>query len=268
MSRLETTFQSNRTHHQAAFISYLMAGDPDFEGSLQMARACIEGGADVLEIGMPFSDPIADGRTIQLASQRALAGGTTVRTCLDLAAAVRKRSEIPIVLMGSYNPVMSFGPTVFLAACQQSGVDGTILPDLPPEEATEWCKLSAAHNVKTVFLLAPTSTASRRQAVFAATTGFVYVISVTGVTGARSALPPDLVGRLESIRQASPVPVVVGFGISEPSQASLLAAHADGLVVGSAIVSRIAEEVPLEARARTVVEYVRLMKMACSLKVR
>ena len=238
--RVAAAFAARRARGEAALVAYVMGGDPDLRASREVALACAEGGADILEIGVPFSDPIADGPTIQAAGERALAAGTTPARVIRLAAAVRRRTEIPIALMGYLNPVLAFGEARFLDGCARAGVDALILPDLPPEEAGEIGRLARERGVGTVFLLAPTSTEARRAAACAASTAFVYFVSVTGVTGARKTLPQDLSAQLAATRAVSPVPVVVGFGVSTPEQARALGRLADGVVVGSAIVSRAA----------------------------
>ena len=258
--RIARAFEACRARGEAALVTYVMGGDPDLVTSLEMARACVRGGADLLEIGVPFSDPIADGPTIQRAAERSLAAGTTVADCLALAAAVRERSEVPVALMGYVNPMLAYGEERFLRDCAKAGVDALIVPDLPPEEAGRFGALARAHGVALVFLLAPTSTPARRAAACAAARGFLYFVSVAGVTGARRALPEDLAPKLAAVRAESPVPVVIGFGISTPAQAKSLAPLADGLVVGSAIVNRIAEPGSRKARAARVEEYVRSLK--------
>ncbi len=258
--RIARAFEACRARGEAALVTYVMGGDPDLVTSLEMALACVRGGADLLEIGVPFSDPIADGPTIQRAAERSLAAGTTVADCLALAAAVRERSEVPVALMGYVNPMLAYGEERFLRDCAKAGVDALIVPDLPPEEAGRFGALARAHGVALVFLLAPTSTPARRAAACAAARGFLYFVSVAGVTGARRALPEDLAPKLAAVRAESPVPVVIGFGISTPAQAKSLAPLADGLVVGSAIVNRIAEPGSRKARAARVEEYVRSLK--------
>ena len=262
VDRIAAAFARRREEGKAALVTYVMGGDPDLAASRAMALACLEGGADLLEIGVPFSDPIADGPTIQAAGERALRRGTTLEDCLGLAASVRARSEAPIALMGYVNPVLSYGETRFLDACRKAGVDALILPDLPPEEAEGFGRLAAERGVRTVFLLAPTSTAARRAAACAAATGFLYFVSVTGVTGARRELPDELAAQLAAARQASSVPVVVGFGVSTPEQARRLAKLADGVVVGSAIVSRVAQGGTRRARAERVRRYVASLERA------
>jgi tryptophan synthase alpha chain len=260
--RIGSMFEAARARGEAVLVTYLMAGDPDLATAKAAALACAEGGADLIEIGMPFSDPIADGPTIQRAAERALAAGTRVADALALAAHVRARSDVRIALMGYVNPVLSYGLKRFFKDAAASGVDAVILPDVPPEEAVELGALAEEAGVKTVFLLAPTSTDERRRAAAAAATGFVYFVSVTGVTGARKDLPKDLTEQVARVRAASAVPVVVGFGVSGPEQAQPLARAADGVVVGSAIVSRIAEPGSRSARAERVKRFVRSLKRA------
>jgi tryptophan synthase alpha chain len=260
--RLQRTFEGCRKEGRSALITYVMGGDPDARTSLAMARACLQGGADILEIGFPFSDPIADGPVIQRAAERALASGTTLDACLELAADVRRQSEAPMVLMGYLNPVLAYGPARFARACVKAGVDGVIVPDLPPDEATEWLALAHESGLSTVFLLAPTSTAARQRAVLDRATGFVYYVSVTGVTGTRKRLPADVAERLDTLRAQAKVPVVVGFGVSTPAQAKTLAPHADGVVVGSAIVARIAESGSLPERKQRVGHFVAGLRAA------
>ena len=239
--RISRTFAALRAREETALVAYVMAGDPDLATSTRMALACVEGGADVLELGFPFSDPVADGPTLQRASERALASGTTLAGVLDVAAELRRHTDVPIALMGYLNPVLAMGEERFVERCVASGVDAVILPDLPPEEAEGLRGLTAARGIAMVFLLAPTSDEARVRAATSAASGFLYSVSVTGVTGARVELPTDVGVRLAQVRAASPVPVVVGFGVSSPSQARALAPHADGVVVGSAIASRVAE---------------------------
>jgi tryptophan synthase alpha chain len=259
-ARLQAAFAGCRARKEAALVTYVMGGDPDLATSRAMALACVEGGADLLEIGMPFSDPIADGPTIQAAGERSLRAGTRVADCLRLAGEVRRRTEVPIALMGYVNPVLAYGEERFLDACAAAGVDAVILPDLPPEEAAEFRRLAAERAVRTVFLLAPTSTEGRVAEACAAATGFVYFVSVTGVTGARRALPEDLGHRVAAVRSRSPVPVVVGFGVSSPGQAREVGRFADGVVVGSAIVQRVARGGTRRERAERVRRFVRSLR--------
>jgi tryptophan synthase alpha chain len=260
--RISSMFEAARERGEAALVTYLMAGDPDLATSKAAARACAEAGADLIEIGMPFSDPIADGPTIQRAAERALAGGTTVADALAVAAHVRARSDARLALMGYVNPVLAYGVERFFRDAAGAGVEAVILPDVPPEESGELRRLAGAAGVRMVFLLAPTSTETRQKAAAQAASGFLYFVAVTGVTGARKALPEDLPGQLAAVRAASPVPVVVGFGVSTPAQAHELASIADGVVVGSAIVSRLAEKGSRGVRVERVKRFVKGLKRA------
>ncbi len=262
VERIRRTFEACRGQGRAALVTYVMGGDPDLATSRAMALACVEGGADLLEIGIPFSDPIADGPTLQRAAERALAAGTRAGDVLGLAAEVRRRCEAPIALMGYVNPVLAYGEERFVADAARAGADALILPDLPPEEAEGIAAAAAAHGMALVFLLAPTSTGARRRAACAAATGFLYFVSVTGVTGARRELPAELAGQLAAVRAESPVPVVVGFGVSAPEQARRLARLADGVVVGSAVVSRIARAGSRPARAARVRSFAASLRRA------
>ena len=261
--RIAEVFKRRKDEGSAALITYLMAGDPDLDTSLVMAMACVEGGADILEIGVPFSDPIADGPTIQRAAERALKSGTNFRKCLQLAAEIRKRTAVPVAFMGYLNPMLAYGPSSkLLADCRQAGVDALIIPDLPPEEGVDLARAAREEEVGLVSLLAPTSTPDRIEAACRAATAFVYFVSVTGVTGARAELPAEVGASVRRIREKSRVPVVVGFGISGPEQARSLLADVDGVVVGSAIVSRIAEAGTTAERAERVRQFVASLKVA------
>jgi tryptophan synthase alpha chain len=260
--RIGEAFRAAAKRGSAVLVTYVMAGDPDLATSREMVLACAAGGADILEIGMPFSDPIADGKTIQGAGERALRAGTTVAGCLRLASEVRARTGAAIALMGYVNPVMSYGEERFLDDCVRSGVDAVILPDLPPEEAGPFRKAAAARGVRLVFLLAPTSTPARVKAACQAATGFLYFVSVTGVTGARTTLPADLGEKVAAVRRESPVPVVVGFGVGTPAQARAVGRLADGVVVGSAIVARIAQGGARKVRAERVRRFVASLSRA------
>jgi tryptophan synthase alpha chain len=262
VDRLQTAFDRCRAAGESALVTYVMGGDPDPATSLAMALACVAGGADVLELGVPFSDPIADGPTIQAAAQRALARGTTLDDVLDIAAKVRARSQIPIALMGYLNPMIARGVDRLVAGCKAAGVDALIVPDLLPEEAGALAAAAAPAGVKLVYLLAPTSNAARVEAAARAATGFLYFVSVTGVTGARATVPAEIGPMVAAIRKATPLPVVIGFGVSTPEQARALGPLADGVVVGSAIVNRVAEGGARAARAERVTRFVRSLKRA------
>uniref|UniRef100_UPI0027E154B0 tryptophan synthase subunit alpha n=1 Tax=Anaeromyxobacter oryzisoli TaxID=2925408 RepID=UPI0027E154B0 len=260
--RIALAFARCEEAGEAALVTYVMGGDPDVATSKAMALACVEGGADLLELGVPFSDPIADGPTIQAAAERALAARTTVADVLEVARAVRARSDVPIALMGYLNPMLAHGAEAFVKGCAAAGVDALIVPDLLPEEAEVLAAPAAAHGVKLVYLLAPTSNARRVEAAAQAATGFLYFVSVTGVTGANKAVPTEIAAQVATIRARSPVPVVIGFGVATPDDARAMAPLADGVVVGSAIVKRIAEGGSRPARAERVRRLVRSLKRA------
>jgi tryptophan synthase alpha chain len=260
--RIAAAFARCRARGEAALVTYVMGGDPDLATSKAMALACVEGGADLLEIGIPFSDPMADGPTIQHAAERALAAGATPDGVLEVAAAVRARSDVPIALMGYLNPILARGVERFAKGCARAGVDAVIIPDLLPDEAGDIAPALAARGVRTVFLLAPTSDATRVEAAARAATGFLYFVSVTGVTGARRPVAAEIGPAVAAVRAASPVPVVIGFGVGSPAQARELGPLADGVVVGSAIVQRIAEGGARAARAARVTRFVRSLKRA------
>lgn len=249
VERIARAFSKANAEGRGALVTYVMAGAPDMATSEACVRACLEAGADVVELGFPFSDPIADGPTIQRAAEKALAGGTRLRDVLALAARLRRDFTAPIVLMGYLNPVLAFGEARFFQACVDSGVDGLILPDLPPEEGDTLRAHARAAGVAIVPLLTPTSHDGRVQVALERGSGFAYYVSVTGVTGARAALPEALSGRLSHLRAQSRLPVAVGFGISTPEQVHTLIQHADGVVVGSAIAERMASGGVEEARA-------------------
>ncbi len=260
--RIAAAFARCRAAGEAALVTYVMAGDPDVATSKAMVVACAEGGADLIEIGIPFSDPIADGPTIQHAAERALGAGTTTRDVLAVAAHLRARSGVPIALMGYLNPILAHGVERFAGECERAGVDALIVPDLLPEESGEIAPVLAARGVRTVFLLAPTSGPERIEAAASAASGFLYFVSVTGVTGARKAAPKEIGPQLAAVRAKSPVPVVIGFGVSAPDQARALGRLADGVVVGSAIVQRIAQGGTRAARALRVKRFVASLKRA------
>lgn len=239
MDRLAIAFARARQERRAAFVAYLCAGDPDFATSLAACRAVLAAGADVLELGVPFSDPLADGLTNQLAAQRALAGGMTMARVLDLVRAVRAESEVPVVFYTYYNLVLANGIEAYVAAAKAAGVDGMLTLDLPPEEAGELSAICARHGLKTVFIVAPTTPEARLPRITAAATGFIYYVSREGVTGVRSEVAAGVPEAVARIRAHTALPVVVGFGISTREQVRAVAASADGVVVGSALVNVI-----------------------------
>lgn len=252
MSRLSEAFLAARAQGRTALVCYAMGGDGD---TAALLSAIDEAGADVIELGLPFSDPIADGPVLQAAATRALAGGATVRGQLALAGKLRLRA--PVVAMGYMNPVESMGAGPFARALREAGLCGAIIPDLPLEEAPPLRDALAAEGLDLVPLVAPTTPADRAAAIARTAQGFVYYVSVTGVTGGQTALPGDLAQRLAGLRAVSGAPVAVGFGISSPQQAAALAGKADGVVVGTALV-RIAHEQGVKAAA----DFVRSLRAA------
>jgi tryptophan synthase alpha chain len=215
-------------------------GYPEPESALSIAPALVQGGADLIELGVPYSDPLADGATIQAASQRALKNGMSLALCLQQVAELRERGvTAPLLLMGYYNPLLQMGLEPFVERAHAAGVDGLIVPDLPPEEADGLQSALRAHGIDLVFLLAPTSNDERIRLVAARASGFLYLVSLVGVTGARDRLPPELESFIARVRAASDLPLAVGFGIGTPAQAQRVAAAADGVIVGSALIRAV-----------------------------
>ncbi len=241
MSRIEQAFATARAENRAAFVGYLCAGDPDFETSVKACRAVIDAGVDVLELGVPFSDPLADGLTNQLAAQRALEAGSTSARVLELVKAVREFSEVPIVFYTYYNLVFAQGSDAYAEKAKAAGADGLLTLDLPPEEAAEHLAACEKHGMQTVFIVAPTTPDSRLEMICKAATGFIYYVSREGVTGEQAAMSDGIKARVDVIKQHTELPVVVGFGISSADHVNTVAQAADGVVVGSAIVNCIAD---------------------------
>lgn len=241
MDRLAHTFARLKREKRAAFVAYLCAGDPDFNTSLAACRAVLDAGADVLELGVPFSDPLADGLTNQLAAQRALEGGMTAARVFELVQRLREKTEVPIIFYTYYNLIFAGGVDHYVRTAKQAGVDGILTLDLPPEEAGEMLTACTAHDMKTVFIVAPTTPAARLAKIAAATTGFIYYVSREGVTGVRDQVAANIPEALARIRQHTALPVAVGFGLSTREQVRQVARVADGVVVGSALVNVIKE---------------------------
>ncbi len=242
LSPISEVFARCRKEKRAAFIPYVTAGDPDLEVTARLLPALARGGADLIELGVPFSDPIADGPDNQRAATRALAAGTTLSGILEVVARCRAKIDVPILLFTYFNPIHARGVGLFAEQAAASGVDGVLCLDLPPEEAkAEYLPALHAQGLDTVFLLAPTSDRGRVAAAAAASTGFLYYVSRTGVTGSRRALPRELAREVESVRKRVALPVAVGFGITSPEQVAAVAEIADGVVVGSALVRLVAE---------------------------
>jgi tryptophan synthase alpha chain len=240
MNRIERAFQNAHSQNRSAFVSYVCAGDPNPKTSLSVCRALIRSKVDILEIGVPFSDPLADGLTNQLAAQRALEAGTTREDVFDLVREIRKEDEhTPIVFYTYYNLMFSGGLEAYIAEAKEAGVDGLLVLDLPPEEAEDHMEACQKRDMLTVFLLAPTTPEDRVEYIARNATGFIYYVSRTGVTGVREDLASDLQEMVEMIKRHSDKPLVVGFGIQNPDQVNAVARLADGVVVGSAIVNTI-----------------------------
>jgi tryptophan synthase alpha chain len=241
LDAIRAAFTGAHAEGRATFMPFFTIGYPDLPSSLDVIAALAAAGADAIEIGMPFSDPLADGPTIQHASQIALENGVRIADCIAAVRTLRARGvRVPLVMMGYINPLLSYGLDRFVADAAAAGASGFIVPDLPPEEAGEMAGHCAAHGLALIPLIAPTSTADRIRQVTADARGFVYLVSVTGVTGARDALPPDLADYVSRVRGLTPLPLAVGFGISRPEQAAAVAALADGVIVASALIQLMA----------------------------
>ena len=254
MNRIDKKFQTLRDQGATAFMPYLCAGDPNPELTSKLLLTLEEAGADLIELGVPFSDPIADGPTIQRASERALTYHISLQQILEIVASLRPQTDIPIALMSYYNPIFRMGEDAFCKAAQDAGVDGVIVPDLPPEQAQSLLEIAPRYNLATIFLVAPTSPPERMQLIASVSTGFVYCVSVTGVTGARAMLSDEIAPMIAELRKHTDKPISVGFGVSTPDQATQVAQTADGVIVGSAIVNVIEEHINDEAKLLTAVK--------------
>ncbi|MFW8633739.1 tryptophan synthase subunit alpha [Cribrihabitans pelagius] len=242
MTRIDAKFAELNAAGRKAFVTYVMAGDPDFDSSLEVVKGLPGAGVDIIELGLPFTDPMADGPTIQLAGQRALEAGMTLERTLELARKFREGDDkTPIVLMGYYNPIYNRGVDKFLEDARAAGIDGLIVVDLPPEEDAELCIPAQKAGLNFIRLATPTTDDKRLPKVLQNTSGFVYYVSITGITGAAEAEAGDVGPEVARIKAATDLPVIVGFGINTPEKAEKIASVADGAVVGSAIVSQIAQ---------------------------
>jgi tryptophan synthase alpha chain len=260
MGRISQTFERLQKIRERALIPYVTAGDPDLEMTKTLVREMARRGGDLIEIGVPFSDPLADGPIIQRASQRALQGGTTLRNILHTVSELRREVDVPLVLLTYYNPVFRHGEEAFVADALDAGVDGVIVPDLPPEEAQTLMDLTADTDLDMIFLAAPTSTSERLALISEASRGFIYYVSRLGTTGVRDQLAEDLRVMLESLRASTAKPIAVGFGISTPDHVRLVAELADGVVVASAILKLIEDLGGREDKLTQVGDFVAALK--------
>lgn len=256
MNRIDRAFQTCRAEGRKALVSFVSAGDPDLATTARLVPAIAAAGTDIVELGVPFSDPMADGPTIQRASQRALASGTTLAGVLETVATVRQVTAVPLVLFSYYNVIFQYGVERLATAAAAAGIDGILLVDVPFEELGEVLPAFDRVGLPVIRLVAPTTPPERTALITRKAGGFIYCITVTGVTGSRSELPDDLGTQLGRVRAVSPVPVVAGFGISSPEMARAVAAHADGVVVGSALVQRLAEPGSVDERIAACAHFV------------
>ncbi len=262
MSRIKKRFDWLGSKNEKALVAFITAGDPDLPTTQEIFSVIEENGADIIELGVPFSDPLADGPVIQASSQRSLKEGTTLKKIIQLVIDIRKDSQLPIVLMTSFNPVFVYGQEEFIEDAVMAGVDGVIVPDLPPEEAGEFQKKADAKGLDMIYLLAPTSTSERIEIISKKSKGFIYYISVTGVTGMRDGLATNLEKKVESVSKITDLPILIGFGISGPQQAKEAAKISDGVIVGSAIVKIIEQNPDPKIRLERLGEFVRQIKQA------
>lgn len=250
-TRVTAAFERAKAEGRAAILPYVTCGWPELDDTVGIVEGLIEGGADIIELGVPFSDPIADGPTIQRTSQRALDNGMTPQLALDTVRRLRERGiATPILFMGYYNPVFAYGLDAFARACAEAGVDGLMIPDLPPEESDELLAACQDNGIHLVYFLAPTSTEERVEAVLERANGFLYLISLTGVTGARDQLPPGLGDYVVRVRRHTQLPLAIGFGISKRDQVVVAEKLADGVACGTALLSDLEQARPDELAAR------------------
>jgi tryptophan synthase alpha chain len=261
-TRISKRFVELRASGELGIVAYIVAGDPSLDASLKYVLALAEAGADVIELGVPFSDPLADGPTIQRGAERALKAGATLAGVLDLVRRIRESSQVSIVVFSYYNPILQMGLEKFASAAASAGADGVLVTDLTPEESEDYRRILAAHHLDTIFLGAPTSTDERLAKIAACSSGFLYLISRTGVTGAKDALPDDLPVLLRRARAVTRLPIAVGFGISLPGHVSVLGGLADAAVVGSALVSEIEKAPSVDAAALALGNRIRALKEA------
>ncbi|MFH1380632.1 MAG: tryptophan synthase subunit alpha [Candidatus Omnitrophota bacterium] len=263
MNRINKLFSNLKKAKKKALIVYITAGDPDMGVTEKLVHELADNGADLIELGIPFSDPLADGPTIQKASQRSLLRGTNIESILRMVRVLRKSVETPLVFMTYYNLILHYGLKKFVKDSKASGADGIIVPDLPPEEAGDLMGISKEADFSVIFLAAPTSTKSRLKIIAGKSTGFIYYVSLTGVTGTRKTLPSDIVEHVKTLKKITKKPICVGFGISGPDQAKKISKIADGVIVGSAVI-KIIEKSSRAVLYKRVGNFVKGLKKAIS----
>jgi tryptophan synthase alpha chain len=261
-TRIARRFDELRSRGELGLIAYLTAGDPSLDATRRFVLSMANAGADVIELGVPFSDPVADGPTIQRSSERALKSGTTLAKIIDLVREIRRESEVPLVLFSYYNPVLQMGHERFADSAAAAGADGVLITDLTPEESAGYRAVVSSRGLDTIFLAAPTSTDDRLVKIAACSSGFLYVISRTGVTGVKDALPEDLPALIRRARRVTQLPIAVGFGISLPGHVSILGGLADAAVVGSALVAEIERAASPDSAERALAERIAALKQA------
>jgi tryptophan synthase alpha chain len=256
MSRIAQTFAQLKQVGKTAFIPFATIGFPELNSTVEIVLAMVEAGADIVELGVPFSDPLADGATIQRINFKALENGVTTPFCFETVRTIRAKTEVPLIFMGYYNPIFSYGVEKYVQSCAEAGIDGLIVPDLALEEADELLEQCRKYNIDLIFLVAPTSTDERLQIVAQKASGFVYCVSLTGVTGARSALPDYLPAYLQRVRQFIDLPLAVGFGISQREHVKGVSELAEGVIVASALLDRLEKAEPSQ-RLTVVKDYIK-----------
>ena len=259
MNRIDLKFKELKKAKKKAFIPFITAGDPNLKTTADLVLNFEQAGADIIELGVPFSDPLADGPTIQASSQRALKNGINLIKILKMVSQIRKKTQVPIALMTYYNPVFHYGEDKFVRDAKKYGVDGVIIPDLPPEEAKNFIRSAKQQNLSTVFFLAPTTTFKRMRCIVQASTGFVYYVSLTGVTGAKKGFAGENAAKIRSAKRLTKKPICVGFGVSTPAQVKSIAKIADGVIVGSAIVKQIEKHKGKKNLVANVTKFVRTL---------
>ncbi len=261
-SRISQRFAALREKGEMGLVAFLTAGDPSLAVTESLVLALADAGVDVVELGVPFSDPLADGPVIQRSSERALRAGTTLNGVLEVAASIRRKSDVSLVLFSYYNPVLQMGLDRFAECAAASGIDGVLITDMTPEESEDYRRAVRARGLDTIFLAAPTSPDERLKRIAEVSSGFLYVISRTGVTGTKDSLPEDLPALVRRVRNATSLPLAIGFGISLPGQVSVLGGLADAAVVGSALVQEVERAATPEAAVAAVAERARILKQA------